>query len=328
MTEHGGDTWAYPGIELDFSVSLHPLGMPAAVRAAVADHVGDYAAYPDPFCRELTAAIAAREGVPAGHVLCGNGASDLIYRLCLALLPRRVATLAPTYSEYARAAGLVGADVVTGVGAAADVTFICQPNNPTGTLIDVALLHGLAEVCQAAGTWLVVDECFLPFTTGESVVALTAEYPHLVVLRAFTKLYAMAGLRLGYLVTSDGGLVEAVRRAGSYWPVNAVAQVAGLAALGVEGWAEATPGLVAAEREYLARELSALGHAVLPSDANFLLVRSDWPVAAALRERGILVRDCSNFEGLDAGYWRIGVKTRPENERLVEVLRDKSTLSS
>jgi threonine-phosphate decarboxylase len=326
MSEHGGDTWGRPGVELDFSVSLHPLGMPAAVRAAIAEHADDYAAYPDPLCRDLTAAIAAREGVPAEHVLCGNGASDLIYRLCLALLPRRVATPAPTYSEYAQAAGLVGAEVATGMNGGADVTFICQPNNPTGTLIDVALLHGLAEVCQAAGTWLVVDECFLPFTTGASLVPLTAEYPHLVVLRAFTKLYSMAGLRLGYLVTSDGGLLEAVRRAGSYWPVNSVAQVAGLAALEVEGWAEATPGLVAAEREYLTRELTALGHEVLPSDANFILIRSDWPVAEALRERGILVRDCSNFEGLDGSYWRIGVKTRAENERLVEVLREKSTL--
>ena len=336
--DHGGDIYANPEVTLDFSVSVNPLGMPEEVRHAIIAHVDDYVHYPDPFCRRLRQAIAAHEGVEEEAVLCGNGAADLIYRLCLALAPRKALVCAPTFSEYERALEHVGCEVahhdlrleddfqltdalcdslVPGI----DVLFLCNPNNPTGLLAPEGVLQGILERAALNGTRVVVDECFLDFTTGASVKGFLERMPGLVVLKAFTKSYAMAGLRLGYLLTSDQELLESVSDAAQCWSVSVPAQVAGIAALTCEGWMEKTRRFVAQERSFLSEGLTALGLKVFPSDANYLLVRSEASLYEPLLEKGILIRSCANFKGLDATYCRIGVKAHDQNVRLLEALR-------
>jgi threonine-phosphate decarboxylase len=337
--DHGGDVFAHPYIRLDCSVNLGPLGLPPAVQQAIRDHVADFAAYPDPECRALRAAIARHDGVAPAQVLCGNGATDLIYRLCTALRPRRVLVLAPTFSEYERAARLAGAEithhrlhqsdnfavsetVLTTIAPGLDLVFICQPNNPTGQLVDLNLMNQIVRRCAAIGAVLVCDECFLPFTTGASLLPRAAAHPGLVILRAFTKIYALAGLRLGYLVSGDQPLLDAVARAGPPWSVSAVAQVAGQAALEVGGWAEQTRAVVAAERAYLAAALTNLGLHVYPSDANYLLFTSPQPLFEPLLAAGVLIRPCDNYIGLDTTFYRTCVGPRADNTQLIEAIRE------
>jgi threonine-phosphate decarboxylase len=337
--EHGGDVYGRPGVTLDFSVNINPLGMPEGARRALLSHFEEFEHYPDPQCRALTAAIAQAHGVEPGMVLCGAGASDLLLRLCMHLKPRRALTMAPAFSEYERSAALFGgetrrfplsesegfsipASIADAVSADTDILFLCSPNNPTGRLIDPSVLRRAAEKCRETGTYLVLDECFLDFTHGASMVPLLREYPHLLILRAFTKFYAMAGLRLGHLLCADAALLSEIGRCGQTWGVSVPAQIAGMAALAEENWAERTRTLIEQERDFMACALRELGLTVFPGDANFLLVKAEEPLFEPLLTRGVLVRSCENFPGLDGRFFRIGLKTRNLNETLLRAVKE------
>lgn len=338
--DHGGDVYSRD-VDLDFSVNLNPLGMPPPVHEALRAGVDSYAAYPDPHCRALRAALARALRVEPWQLLCGNGAADLIIRLCLARKPQKVLVCAPTFSEYEKAALLAGAQVkkfilreendfalggeilgeLAGAGAP-DMFFLCNPNNPTGQLTSPALIGQIAAVCERRGTLFVLDECFLPFTGAPSARPLLNAHPHLVIVDAFTKLYAMAGLRLGFMISGDRQLVEQVAGFGQSWSVSAPAQTAGLAALscGVE-WTVRTRVAVAAERAFVRAGLRELGFKVYDGAANYVLFRSEKPLLEPMLAQGILIRSCANYTGLDERYCRVGVKRRAENERLLATLR-------
>ncbi|RKJ78713.1 aminotransferase class I/II-fold pyridoxal phosphate-dependent enzyme [Pyramidobacter sp. CG50-2] len=338
--DHGGDVYSRD-VDLDFSVNLNPLGMPPAVREALRAGVDSYAAYPDPHCRALRAALARALRVEPWQLLCGNGAADLIIRLCLARKPEKALLCAPTFSEYEKAALLSGArvkkfilreedDFALGGGIlgeltgsyAPDLFFLCNPNNPTGQLTCPALIGQIAAVCEKRGTLFVVDECFLPFTGAPSARPLLNAHPHLVIVDAFTKLYAMAGLRLGFMISADRRLVEKVAAFGQSWSVSAPAQTAGLAALSGDGeWTARTRAVVAAERAFVRAGLRELGFKVYDSAANYILFRSEKPLFEPMLAQGVLIRSCANYTGLDERYYRVGVKRRAENERLLAALR-------
>jgi len=337
--EHGGDIWGNTTVRLDFSVNLNPLGMPGKVKQAITEHIEEYQAYPDIYCRRLRQAIAAHEGVLPEEVICGNGASDLICRICLAVKPKRTLLTAPTFSEYERAALLAGSRiyhhrlkeeqqftlteaVLDDITPDSDLLFLCNPNNPTGQLISPSLMERIAARCEKTGTRLVVDECFLAFTDGISCKALLSKYPHTAILDAFTKRYAMAGLRLGYMISKDHGLTEAVRQAGALWNVSAVAEAAGIAALSCAGHTERARSLIVTEREYLSSALHGLGLVVYPGSANYILFRCKKELKRPLLERGILIRSCANYEGLDNSFYRISVMRREQNDILMAALRE------
>ena len=336
--EHGGDIYSNPSVTLDFSVNINPLGLPDKIRQAIVSHVDEYSRYPDPFCRELCAAIARYESVPEDWIICGNGAADLIYRLCYAARPQRALVTSPTFSEYEKALAQAGCavkyhvlkaenafaitdgileDIVPGD----DMFFLCHPNNPTGRLIPQDLLEHILNRARETGTTVVVDECFLDFTDGSSAKRYL-DIPGLVILKAFTKMYAMAGLRLGYLITSNEALRSSITAAAQCWSVSFPAQVAGVAALECEGWQEKTRRLVAQERQFLAEQLGGLGIKVFPGEANFILLQSAAPLYELLLPKGILIRQCVGFNGLDNTYYRIGVKTRVENSCLIQSLKE------
>lgn len=337
--EHGGNIYAQPGVRFDFSVNTNPAGLPPQVREALASEMDRFVRYPDPDCGELRRALALHHGCAAECILCGNGAADLIFRLCAYLKPRKALVPAPTFSEYERSVRLFGGTMEEfplsredgftlpdrfpdQIGPDVDLVFLCTPNNPTGVLTSPDLIRRTAERCRQIGALLLVDECFLPFTVGPSVLPLLEEYPNLLILRAFTKLYAMAGLRLGYLL-GDPGLLERIAPFGPHWAVSVPAQTAGLAALAAEPeWTETTRTLIRAERDFLTEGLSRLGVTVFPSAANFLLLESGLPLYPLLRERGILVRNCSNFTGLDERHIRVAVRSPEENQALLRAIEE------
>lgn len=343
---HGGD-WAgyriqYGGEPLDFSANISPLGLPEGVRAAVIASLDSADRYPDPLCRALRGALAQAEKTPPDWCLCGNGAADLIYRAVFARRPRRALVTAPAFSEYEAALELASCptdrfplreedgfvlreDFLGAVTPETDMVFLCQPNNPTGRTAPRPLLERALRRCREAGALLVVDESFCGFLDNPDAYTakdLLGAYPNLLILKAFTKLYAMAGLRLGYCLCSDAALLENMRRAGQPWAVSGPAQAAGLAALRENRYVGAVRALVRAERPRLAEALARLGLRVIPGEANYLLFRSPAPLAKPLRERGILIRDCSNYHGLGQGWYRAAVRGREDNGRLIAALED------
>lgn len=341
---HGGD-WAGYRAEfgcdaLDFSANVSPLGLPAGVAAAITNALPTADRYPDPLCRELRAALAGAEGVPADWILCGNGAADLIFRLALAVRPRRALLPAPTFAEYEAALQTVGCAVqrvflreenefavteefVDAVTPETDIVFLCQPNNPTGQVTPPALVERLVRRCAECGAVLVVDECFLDFLPDRdawTAKRLLRDAPQLVILKAFTKLYAMAGVRLGYALCGDAALLEKMRGAGQPWAVSSLAQAAGLAALQETAYAGAVRALIAEQRPCMAAGLRALGLRVMDGQANYLLFRATPDFGEKLRRRGAVVRSCANYPGLDAAWYRTAVRTAEENTRLLQIM--------
>lgn len=330
---HGGNLFAHR-VKLDFSANINPLGLPEGIREAVTAAAGFWAHYPDPDCTALTQALAASEQVPPERIVCGSGADDLLFRIAAAYRPETALLAVPCFSEYRRALEAAGCRVQTHLlrpenGFALDDTILpaireglgmlvlCTPNNPTGRLIDRALLGRIAERCRACGTVFLLDACFLPLTE-----AFAQPLPETaVVVRAFTKSHAIPGLRLGYAVCPDAASAQRIRGQGPYWSVSAPAQAAGLAALRETDYLARARRLIADERAFLTREMQALGLRVYPSDANFLLFQADPALGGQLLAAQILVRSCANFEGLDGSFYRIAVRPHDENTALLAALR-------
>ena len=335
---HGGDTYGLPDV-LDFSASLNPLGMPEGVRRAILDSVDACRAYPDPQCRKLTAAIAQAENLPASQVLPCAGATDALARVCLALKPKRALVCDPCYSGYEQALALVGAQVARHrlreeddfapdgsladslVEADAGLVFLANPNNPTGVPLPRAVLERVLRHAGKHGATVVLDESFIGFTGEPSACGLLATNPHLVVVKSFTKLYAMPGVRAGYLLCADGARMAAFEAAGQPWAVSTPAQAAGVAALSEAGFVERTREFVAGQRAWLMGELGSLGLRVVPGQANYLLFCSDAPLSDVLLERGIVVRGCEDFPGLSACWHRVAVRAEVENRLLIAALK-------
>ena len=184
-------------------------------------------------------------------------------------------------------------------------------------------MEKIAERCQKYGVTLILDECFVTFTGAEerySFLKKYRNYPGVVIVRAFTKLYAMPGVRLGYLVCSDAALTEAIRADLPEWNLSVFAQQAGCVACGQRAYVEHSVAFVCRERAWLTEQLSEIGITVFASNANFLMIKDGRPLAKELLKKGILIRDCSNYRGLSGGYYRIAVRRREENERLLAAL--------
>lgn len=336
---HGGDWTAYEleyGKQpLDFSASLSPLGMPGRVYQAAVDAMRDAGRYPDPRCRRLRAALSERHGVDRAQIVCGAGAADLIDRLARVLQPKRALLPAPTFSEYESAFRSVGCKVerfplpgsfhlqeefVDAITPETDAVFLCNPNNPTGLLTEPALLRR----CLERGVTLIVDECFLDLTDDParySMVPFLRDYPNLILLRAFTKTFAMAGLRLGYALCGSAETARALQDVGQPWPVSVPAEAAGIAALKEPDYENEVRAFLRTERARMLRALSGMGLRVVPGQANFLLFYSeDTNLAQKLRTKGILLRDCRDFPGLCPGWYRTAIRKSEENDLLLKAL--------
>lgn len=310
--EHGG--FHDPGRRvLDFSVNTNPFGPPPAVLEAF--QKADVTRYPDPDALALREAIATRHRGRTDCVLPGNGSVEIIWLIaCAYLEPGRTAMVAgPTFGEYAAAARAAGAGVTNTLDGAT-VAFLCNPNNPTGTLRPAAEIREIARA--SPDTLFVVDEAYLPFLREAPSCLDAGLMDNLIVLRSLTKDCAIPGLRLGYGV-GPHDVIQTLKAVQPPWSVNAPAQAAGVAALGCEGHLGACDQALADAKQYLISSLTALGFEVLPSETNFFLVRvgDGAQFRAKLLEADICVRDCASFGLPDC--IRIGVRTMPECQGLV-----------
>lgn len=338
MTDiHGGNIYSRE-VKYDFSANINPLGMPESVRRAVTDSSHLWDRYPDPHCTELADALARKYSVTSGQIAVGNGAADLIYRIVNALKPRKCLVTSPAFSEYEKALSESGCkityyglseeddfevkeDICGLIDENTDLVFITSPNNPTGRTVSSDIIRKLLEKCAENSCILVCDECFIGFTENPSNTAMRFINPCLIVLNAFTKIYAMPGLRLGYAVCGNDSLAESIRNTGQFWSVSVPAQAAGIAALACEDYPGKTRRLISEERTYLANALESSGIKVFRSEANFILVKTSFDLYRALLSEGILIRKCSNYRGLNEKFFRIAVRTHEENVILAEAVR-------
>ena len=330
---HGGDIYSNK-IALDFSSNVNPFGMPEDVRRAIIEAADGCSAYPDPYCRELRGSISRLENLPADMILCGSGAAELIYSFACSLPKDKPALIvSPSFCEYETA--LRAADIEAehyilteenGFRLTGDflsfgllrygAVFICSPNNPTGITVGADLVRAAAD----SGTRLLLDLTFLDLTDEPrryDVPALVRKHPGTVVLKAFTKSYAMAGVRLGYALCSDAEFLERMSEKTQCWNVSTLAQRAGIAAADCGEWLANTVREISRERARLTDELTALGVKVFPGEANYLLLYSEADLRGGLLKRGILIRGCSDYVGLKQGFVRAAVRTREENDRLL-----------
>lgn len=342
---HGGDWAGYKarfGKEpLDFSANVSPLGLPPGVKKALENPLAAER-YPDPLCREVRAALGRFFAVPDSWVLCGNGAADLIWRLAMVLRPERGLVTAPSFAEYETAMAFAGCcterfflyekndfavtkDFAARIRPGTGLVFLCQPGNPTGQTVSREVILEALHRCRTAGAKLVVDECFIGFLDErESITStkLLADWPELVILGAFTKLWAMAGLRLGWCLCSDTALLQKLAAAAQPWSVNGPAQAAGIAALQDEEYPESVRRLLRTERPRMIAALQALGLRVVPGKANYLLFYVRQPLQEALGQRGIVIRSCENYPGLGRGWYRTAIRTPGENNALLAAMKE------
>lgn len=340
---HGGDLYTVP-VRIDFSANINPYGTPEHIKKAVRDCADEIHQYPDTYCRELIASIAGFEKVRPEHILCGSGAAEVIFLLCMAAKPARALLLAPTFSEYETALRACGCtDIIyydlsedDGFGIGEDIldvivrerpelVMICNPNNPTGKLCDRLLMNRIYELCRDNSVLLFVDECFLDLTQGGDGYTMKGkldEYAGLFILKAFTKSFGMAGLRLGYCLCSDHSLLKAMSSLSQPWNISIPAQRAGTAALSDTSFLEKANSMVHSQRPLLAEALRKLGMKVIDSRANYLLFYSPVELKENLLKKGILIRNCDNYRGLGKGWYRVAVKLPEENAELLRCMEE------
>ena len=365
MDIHGGEIYDKK-IWLDFSVNTNPLGISQKVTEQLAKSLSVCERYPDDTCfflRQKIAEYYQEKGyshITPQQILCTAGASEGILSVVRALdAAKRKKNAAdrsrlrallpvPCFSEYERSLLSVDADIrffrmseqtgfclteqiLTELTEDIDLIFLCNPNNPVGNLTDKSFLLRILECCREKDICLAMDQCFLAFVEEWKQYDLTdclKDFPNLVIINAFTKTYALAGLRLGYLICDDIGFLEKCKEQMACWGVSIPAQAAGEAALEDAEYIRKSRELIKAERIRLQEELVRIGFRVLPGTADFLCFTArdkalrDRDLYGMLIEKGVLVRDCSNFRGMPEGYYRIAVRSHEDDSKLIMLIEE------
>ncbi|MCR4937559.1 MAG: aminotransferase class I/II-fold pyridoxal phosphate-dependent enzyme [Lachnospiraceae bacterium] len=347
--QHGGE-WEKNKIDHDFSININPLGMPGCVKDIFSSAEILTESYPDRECREIKKRTSKKYEMPEEYIFCGNGASECISLLCAALKPERAIIPVPAFSGYERALvpycpeilyyGLKREDGFRFTGEFINylkdikkaALFLCNPGNPTGISMPEETLKETSDICKKNDIRLIMDECFVGFlesSEDKSLKDLIKKEKHIVVIDAFTKLFAIPGLRMGFLFTSDMALMERINLLKPEWSVSSIAQAAALAVTDVSNescirdYLNKTGELILKEREYLKNKLEELNFTVYPGEADFLMFTAKGfsMLQDKLAEKHILIRDCSNFKGLEKGDYRIAIKQHEENEILINNIK-------
>ena len=352
--DHGGNIIEFsinyrgdPANIIDFSANINPLGCPSPVREILITALDSILNYPEVNSSELTTGLSEYHGITQDHILVGNGSTEFIYLIPIVFKPKRALIVIPAFSEYEKALQMVGCEVsyfqtAPEIGFSIDVralcsraregfdiVYMCNPANPTGILTSKEDIRSIITCAEEMGAVSVIDEAFIDFVETGSVKSETTGFSHLIVLRSMTKFFGMPGLRIGYVMSSRQ-CIDRMREYQPPWTVNALAQCAGAKALSDRDYIRETRKYVIEERSFLRESLRKItGFTVYEGAANFLLVSMDSRIGLhstnmshRLAEEGILIRDCSNFQGLGDHYLRIAVRTHEENVILIEKIRE------
>lgn len=339
--QHGGQIYNADGqvdFQLDFSANINPLGLPDTVRQALIKNLSGVVHYPDPNAAELKNALAKRYGMAHKNLILLNGAAEFFFLYCNVMKPARVLIVVPSFSEYERSAQSINStieyfflreeenfqlDVQKLFAKISAEKFNClmigRPNNPTGTLISLDALKKLSTAVN-----ILVDESFIDFLPIKSAREIVNA--KISVVQSLTKIFAIPGLRLGFAVVEEN-LAHKLNFAKDVWNVNFLAQKAGVAALADEKFLQDTRIWLDAEKKYFVEQLKNLSDVkVFEPTVNFILIRLPSKELASvvvekLRDEKILVRSCYNFAGLDERFLRLAIRSRNENELLLDALK-------
>jgi cobyric acid synthase CobQ/L-threonine-O-3-phosphate decarboxylase len=347
MIGHGGNIkrlaarlGCKPGDILDFSANINPLGPPEYIWNVLARNLPDIIHYPDPEAGELVSAIVESYRLQPDQVVPGNGTSELLFAALRALGVRRAVIPVPAYIDYRHACEQVAVPVhslilepeddfqpnleqLASELRTGDLVILGQPNNPTGKMVDRQQLVNLAQ--QYPEVMFLIDEAFAGFVVDYS--SLAGSQDNIIVLCSLTKLFAVPGLRLGFLSASPH-VCRKIRQQLSPWSVNSPAQAAGAAMVGDTFFIQKSCQLVSRNRQIICEKLEKIPSLkVVSSAANFLLLYLDADLTATeladtlLQQARIAVRVCDNYEGLDDHYFRIAVRSQQDNKQLIRALR-------
>ncbi|MCR4650044.1 MAG: aminotransferase class I/II-fold pyridoxal phosphate-dependent enzyme [Lachnospiraceae bacterium] len=340
---HGGDIYK-KNIDMDFSVSINPCPLPESVTDALHSAVKNIGKYPDLRCEKLINLLSERYSVSNKNIIAGNGSSELFMALAHAFRLAKVLIPVPSFYGYEYAFSenseklifyplkeedefKISEDLFEELDKGYDFLILANPNNPTGKLTGKETVEKIVKKCLEKNTKVLLDECFIELSDeNNSLIPETEKYPNLFVVRSFTKTFAIPDLRIGYLVCSDEKAVEKVKKHIPEWSVSQMAQDVACECMNSYSYVEESRRYIEKERCFLEEGLRGKGYKVFISDTNYILFKNTGVTKDNLYKRmldkKILIRDCSNFRGLNEGFYRIAVKTREENERFLRLLNE------
>ena len=334
---------------IDFSASINPLGLPPGIKKLIIKNIDSILNYPDSDNKLLASVLSENHNVGMENILIGNGSNELIYILMNSFLSKKVLIPVPSYGEYERASLAAGhnclfsnllnsskeefnlKNILNDLDETIGLVFICNPHNPIGNLWSKEDLEYLINKCRKTNTTILIDEAFMPFILEEerySVVDLIKFNSNLVILRSMTKIYAIPGLRLGYLL-GNKALISRMRSKQSNWQVNSIAQNVGPHLLRNDKYLVKSRFIVSKLKDLLYSQLNEFDwiEPYYPS-ANFIFCKLKNSLTNSkelhdylIMKHNILIRDCSNFRGLNQSFIRVAVKNSEENLKLIKCLK-------
>ncbi|NLM04335.1 MAG: threonine-phosphate decarboxylase [Clostridiales bacterium] len=334
---------------IDFSSNINPLGLPKTLKKIIMSRMDDLEAYPDIHYYQLKTAISKYYSLDIDNIFVGNGAAQVIYDIIHGIKPKDAIVLAPTFSEYERALNssgsniihyylkeeddfqLIPEDFIKIIDDSIDLIVLCNPNNPTSKLINIKTMESILEKAKKHKTFVMIDEAFMDFVKSEedySMLKMYRDYNNLIIVRAFTKFYAIPGLRLGFGITCNKDILNRINNTSLPWSLNTFAGYFGEVLLTEDEYVDKTHKWLEEEKARFVAKLKEIrGIKVYEPAVNFILIKiiKDNIDVDILKEEflkeSILIRDCSNFKGLDKKFFRIAIKAPSLNDGFIKVLK-------
>lgn len=325
---------------LDFSSNTSPAGMPHSVKSAIKKRVDEMEHYPDADSLSLISSLKKYTGLSDSNIIVGNGAIEILYNFCTAFLSKKhVLIPTPTFSEYESASKLVDCKFIffKTMNLSENIdsfiskipfngcVFVCNPNNPTGTILSKKQLTKIISAAKNKSSFVFVDECFIELVpeSNESVINLIKKYDNLFILRSLTKSFGLAGIRIGYGLGSKT-IIDILKKIKIPWSVNTLAQQAGIMAIKNKSHLTKSKSIIKKESNFLKKKIAQIpGFECHNSSTNFILIKTkdeSTTIQKKLLKHKILIRDCKNFRGLNNHYIRIAVKSHKDNLKLVHAM--------
>ena len=342
---------------LDYSSNINPYGLPENLKKEIFEKLFVLERYPDPDYIELRKKIAEKNNLNIENIIVGNGATEIIFLFMKILSPKKVLIASPTFGEYERAikASTLADDSLeihyfelkeaenfvlniknleTELENNYDLLILCNPNNPTGQFLKLKKLEEILKICEQKNTKLFIDEAFVEFVEdweNESIINSKENKENLFVIRAFTKFFAIPGLRLGYGICFNNNLLKKMLEKKEPWSVNNIADLAGKTVLDDENYIQKTKKWIKDQKKYMYENLNKIeGLRAYKTEVNFILLKIEdnllkkgldvKNLRKKMLEKGILIRDASNFIYLDKHYFRLAIKDKPNNKKVIETL--------
>ncbi|WP_349763943.1 histidinol-phosphate transaminase [Fusobacterium sp. SYSU M8D902] len=349
MDLHGGNIYRLKregkGELLDYSSNINPLGVPEEFKKKVIENFELLEKYPDPDYIELRENIGRYNGVDLKNIVVGNGATEILFLYMKSLKPKKTFLIAPSFAEYRRALESIDCEIIYHILdekrdfkldidkfvesiPQCDLVIICNPNNPTGNFLKLEEIKKINDQLKKRGIKLFIDEAFIEFIREwENFTAVNLKDSNIFVMRALTKFFAVPGVRLGYGITYDSEILEKSQKYKEPWSINSFADLAGKTMLWDREYIEKSENWIEEEKEWFYNEtLKIKGIKSYKTNSNFILIKLIDKTSVEVREkmiqRGILVRDASNFIGLDKHFIRLAIKDRENNKIVLEALSE------